>query len=253
MGGYYFLFLGIQLLSIVYISYMGAINYLFSPEQSRRCFGFIAIGATLGAWIGAPMTRLLIENNLRDYLLVISALIMFFTMLFMAKASKLTVKNNLNNKSNIAVDSSTNRIKSDSSIVKDIIHLFKHHYARCLAIMVFALAVSNTIFRFSIDPIIDTEVSSTSYLSAFKDINAILNSNDDTQINSNGFEFVYGYKFQSSEDRPEYIRNFLLKNPRLNSFTVQQIQNKFEVFKSSNYDQMNIFILQLIVFKMSLV
>ena len=159
----------------------------------------------------------------------------------MAKASKLTVKNNLNNKSNIAVDSSTNRIKSDSSIVKDIIHLFKHHYARCLAIMVFALAVSNTILDFQSDPIIDTEVSSTSYLSAFKDINAILNSNDDTQINSNGFEFVYGYKFQSSEDRPEYIRNFLLKNPELNSFTVQQIQNKFEAFKSSNYDQMNIF------------
>ena len=45
---------------------------------------------------------------------------------------------------------------------------------------------SNTILDFQSDPIIDTEVSSTSYLSAFKDINAILNSNDDTQINSNG-------------------------------------------------------------------
>ena len=219
----------------------GAINYLFSPEQSRRCFGFIAIGATLGAWIGAPMTRLLIENNLRDYLLVISALIMFFTMLFMAKASKLTVKDNLNNEPNLNVDSPNNKSKSDSSIIKDIINLFKHHYARCLAIMVFALAVSNTILDFQSDPIIDTEVSSKSYLSAFKDFNAILNSNDATQINSNGFEFVYGYKFKSSEDRPEYIRKFLLKNPELNSFTVQQIQNKFEAFKSSNYDQMGIF------------
>ena len=219
----------------------GAINYLFSPEQSRRCFGFIAIGATLGAWIGAPLTKLLIENNLSDYLLVVSATVMFFTMLFMAKASKLSTNDNFNNELNLNVGKPNNKSKSDSSIIKDIINLFKHHYARCLAIMVFALAVSNTILDFQSDPIIDTEVSSKSYLSAFKDINTVLNSNDNLQINPTGFEFVYGYKFQSSENRPEYIRNFLLKNPELNSFSVQQIQNKFEEFKSSNYEQMGIF------------
>jgi len=217
----------------------GAINYLFSPEQSRRCFGFIAIGATLGAWIGAPLTRLLIENNLRDYLLVVSAMVMFFTMLLMAKASKLTVNENVNKC--LDIGSSKFELKSDSSIVKDIINLFKHHYARCLAIMVFALAVSNTILDFQSDPIIDTEVSSKSYLFAFKDINTLLNSDEDSQINSKGFEFVYGYKFQSTEDRPQYIRNFLQNNPELRAFNIVQVQNKLEEFKSSNYDQMGIF------------
>ena len=218
----------------------GAINYLFTPEQSRRCFGFIAIGATLGAWIGAPLTRLLIENNLRDYLLIVSAVVMFFTMLFMAKASKLATSSNANYEPNLSGDKK-NKGKSESSLLKDIIKLFKHHYARCLAVMVFALAVSNTILDFQSDPIIDTEVASRSYLFAFKDMNNLLNANDTLEINSDGFTFVYGYKFQPSEDRPNYIRKFLKKNSELNSYSVQQIQNKFEQFKSSNYDQMGIF------------
>tara|TARA_Y100000589_G_scaffold326138_1_gene365380 strand:+ start:14326 stop:15864 length:1539 start_codon:yes stop_codon:yes gene_type:complete len=219
----------------------GAINYLFSPEQSRRCFGFIAVGATLGAWIGAPLTRLLIENNLRDYLLVVSAVIMFFTMFFMAKASNFAKNHKVNNDLKYVDDSLVNESKSDSSLLKDIIKLFKHHYARCLAIMVFALAVSNTILDFQSDPIIDTEVASKSYLSSFEELNTLLNSSNSKEINSEGFQFVYGYKFQANEDRSEYIRNFLQTNPRVNSLSVQYIQSKFVEFKDSNYDQMGIF------------
>tara|TARA_B100000674_G_scaffold498894_1_gene540240 strand:+ start:5083 stop:6621 length:1539 start_codon:yes stop_codon:yes gene_type:complete len=219
----------------------GAVNYLFSPEQSRRCFGFIAIGATLGAWIGAPLTKLLIENNLRDYLLVVSASVMFLTMFFMAKASKLTMIHEINNESKFDTDGVINESKINSSIVRDFIKLFKHHYARCLAIMVFALAVSNTILDFQSDPIIDTEVASRSYLYAFEDVNTLLNSADNPKINSAGFDFVYGYKFQTVENRPKYISDFLQKNPKLNGFSVEEVQNKFKEFKSSNYDQMGIF------------
>ena len=223
----------------------GAINFLFKPEQSRRCFGFIAIGATLGAWLGAPSARLLISNDLKEYLLLVSAVVMFLTMLCMHHAAKLKIqigKQGTNNhEDRLCEKSTTESVKIKSSLLKDVFSLLKQKYARCLAVMVFALAVSNTILDFQSDPIIDTQICKKNYMISFSELNTLLNGNLQDGLNNDGFEFVYRFKFQPKNKRNDYINKFLEKHSELESLNFEKLIKHLSLYKELNYKEMGVF------------
>lgn len=221
----------------------GAINFLFKPEQSRRCFGFIAIGATLGAWLGAPMAKILISHDLKQYLLLVSAIVMFLTMLCMHHAAKLQIKTTYQDSNNdqLCEKNATKPLKSDNSLLTDIVSLLKQKYARCLAIMVFALAVSNTILDFQSDPIIDTQICKKNYMITFYEMNTLLNENIQDGLNVRGFEFVYKFKFQPEDNQIDYVKKFLEQYPQLEQLSIEEIYKQLNTYKELNYESMGIF------------
>ncbi|MCJ8345920.1 hypothetical protein MJH12_10290 [bacterium] len=126
-----------------------SINFIFTPEQSKRIFGFIALGAISGSFFGSAFTKLITQSSFHQYLLICSALFMLVALFCILRASK----------SEALWTPEENKETPAVNVLSEFIYIFKHKYVRSIAIMVFSLAMCNTITDFQVKKIIERELS----------------------------------------------------------------------------------------------
>ncbi|MCO4783240.1 MAG: hypothetical protein KC646_13020 [Candidatus Cloacimonetes bacterium] len=149
-----------------------SINFIFTPEQSKRVFGFIALGAISGSFFGSLFTKLISQSQFHQYLLLSSALFMGGSLACILQASK----------GEKLWTPEENTPAPGIDVFGELIYIMKHKYVRSIAIMVFSLAMCNTITNFQVKKVIEHELSlrtilpilkSQSDLSHVKDLQAL--------------------------------------------------------------------------------
>jgi AAA family ATP:ADP antiporter len=89
VGRFFFIWISVFNLFVVSI-FWGLVVDVFSSEQGKRLFGFIAAGATLGAIVGSSVTAFLAQSVQPAFLLVGSAVLLEFATLCVRRLSKLS-------------------------------------------------------------------------------------------------------------------------------------------------------------------
>jgi len=208
----FFFFASVYFLLCVAVTW-GSINFLFTPEQSRRTFGFIAMGGTFGGMFGSKFTYSIIDMGYKAYLLPLSGVVLGLSAVFMYFASRhLRVwKPEAKTKEPEfkLIDKEDSKEKSS-----DFSTLWNHHYIHCLAVMVFALAVANTVFDLQSDLVIDQQISKSAYEQV----------SSKTSLN---FDQFYGLK--SALNRESYLQELKLEPQK-----VQMELKHFEVFQKEH-------------------
>lgn len=147
--------------SLVLSILWATINSAFVSEQAERCFGIIAIGATLGGIVGSKVSGLLVESVLKDWTLLLSVLSMLvalgLTLLIQEKKAPAPAT---------SVSKST-ASPAQSGPWDDIKTLLQRPYMRGIAFMVFALALASTVVNLQVYKQIDDALAHQSYQQVF--------------------------------------------------------------------------------------
>lgn len=155
--------------SLVLAILWATINSAFQSEQAERCFGVIAIGATLGSIIGAKVSGLLVESPLKDWTLLLSVISMSVALGFtlFIRQNPLDSKESADNETN--TDQPKVADKTPTGPWNDIKTLIQRPYMRGIAFMVFALALASTVVNLQVYKQIDENLARTSYQEIFQD------------------------------------------------------------------------------------
>jgi ATP/ADP translocase len=164
--------------SLVLAILWATINSAFQSQQAERCFGIIAIGATLGSIIGAKVSGLLVESVLKDWTLLLSGVSMAVALGFilfiranpLEKPPKTSDKSHEPEPAKVATDGtdSNETAKKPPGPWDDIKTLLQRPYMRGIAFMVFALALASTVVNLQVYKQIDESLARTSYQRIFK-------------------------------------------------------------------------------------
>jgi ATP:ADP antiporter, AAA family len=91
IGRFFFIWTSVFNLFVVSI-FWALVADIFSSEQGKRLFGFIAAGATLGAIVGSVFTALLAQSVSTPFLLVGAAVLLEVAILCVRRLSRLSAK-----------------------------------------------------------------------------------------------------------------------------------------------------------------
>lgn len=192
----------------------GCINDFFTSNQGERCFSFIAIGSLLGSSIGSWASELIAVSTLKDHVLLISALAMLVTILFLQLAvaarepDLLAQQQSIIQKAHVSQPTTASR----THFFSDLYAIWQQRYVRCLAVIVYGLAVMNTVVEFQGQKIFDTQLSQHQYQESFAFYEKAWEeskTNPDQPKESGGYAFVYHLKQIAADARPAAITQFL--------------------------------------------
>lgn len=144
------------------------INDIFTPEQSERCFGFIAIGSTFGTILGSRISAWLSASEWRDYATVASSVSMGIALMFLLAAARKRRGEREQQgppPSSPAVDNG-----AGSKLWSDLNHLLQRPYVRRIGVMVAILAMFNISLDFISHHAIDEGVSRTQFRAVFSSL-----------------------------------------------------------------------------------
>jgi ATP/ADP translocase len=137
----------------------GCISTIFSAAQGERLFGLIALGGTLGNICGAEASGWIARSSFKDLALPIAALAMGMALGFLLLA--------LHRQEHMltpAPPDHTERAHAISSRGwEDVKELWRNRYIRGIAVMVFVLALFNTVMDFQSQQLIDFNYSRQTY------------------------------------------------------------------------------------------
>ena len=204
----------------------GCINFLFTPEQSKRCFGFIAVGGTGGGLVGSFVTAWMVDHAYKAYLLPCSAMIMAVSMTFMYLASKhlaVWVRPHSGLDSNEKTDEV--QVSKEGGFFSDLKALIFDPYVSCIAMMVFGLAVSNTIMEFQSEIVIDSKISAQAFSKSFEKLKSSASGVSEDEL----FNFVYGFKSLSGDQKESQTKAFLSKHT--NSYNYEDYQRENQGYR----------------------
>ncbi len=162
------------------------INDIFTPEQSERCFGFIAIGSTFGTILGSRLSAWLSASAWRDYATVASSLAMGIALLFLLAASR---KRRRERERQGPPPSPNPKEGAGSKLWADLNQLLRRPYVRRIGIMVAILAMFNISLDFISHHAIDEGVSRTQFRAVF------------TSLPDEDFAKIYPMKLKSQSVR----------------------------------------------------
>lgn len=160
--------------SLVLSILWATINSAFASEQAERCFGLIAIGATLGGIVGSKVSGLLVESVLKDWTLLLSVLSMVVALgltLLIPKGQSQKSQNSLASAEAEDTPKTTAKVSSHSKPGPwdDIKSLLQRPYMRGIAFMVFALALASTVVNLQVYQQIDDVLARQTYQQVFRD------------------------------------------------------------------------------------
>ena len=112
---------------------------LFTSEQGKRLFGFIAAGATIGAIVGSSVTASLARHVPVAFLLVAAALVLEGAVFSVGRLSRLSTK--------LGDHPSTNRVIG-GSVLAGITHPFKSRYLMNVSLFILLFAITSTFIYF---------------------------------------------------------------------------------------------------------
>lgn len=143
----------------------GVINTIFSTRQAERCFGFVALGATLGNISGAKLSAWLAGSAFKDWALLFSTLGMGVALGLIL----LAVRSGQDAQAPDTVKASAEHV---SRGWQDILALVGNRYVRGLAMMVYALAMISMAIQFQAYSQIDRNTARTVYQETFSSVDA---------------------------------------------------------------------------------
>ena len=187
------------------------VNDIFTSEQSERCYGFVAVGATFGNVVGAKLSALVAGSPYRNYATIVSAISMGVALGFILLAAS---QRRQQREELAAAKSEQERNEEEEAAPKndfwsDIRGLMADSYVRRIGIMVVCLAVYTTALDFLSQQVIDQRLSEKQYLSSFVDVNKAFNQKDGTaedKLNQEGYKFIYSLKSMTEEERSEQFK-----------------------------------------------
>lgn len=153
------------------------INTIFSPTQGERSFGFVALGGTIGNILGAEVSSWIARSAFKDQALLISSLAMGAALGLLLLAIRTSEKQPRPTSQSEPQDLSATQKAQDnpelsekvsSKGLEDLKEVWRNRYVRGIAIMVFALALFNTLMDFQSQKIIDSTYSQKTYASQFQ-------------------------------------------------------------------------------------
>src|ERR1700693_6106714 len=115
---------------------------LFSPEQGKRLFGFIAAGATLGAIVGSALTAALARFVSPIVLLLGAAVLLELAVFAVGRLSRLSPA--LSHRP----DSENEEQPIGGSIIAGIAHALRSPYLANVSLFILLFAISSTILYF---------------------------------------------------------------------------------------------------------
>ncbi|MGV3524700.1 MAG: hypothetical protein ACO1RX_10760 [Candidatus Sericytochromatia bacterium] len=179
----FFLFVSVYF-SLVLSILWGVINTIFNSRQAERCFGFVALGATLGNILGAKLSGWLAGSVLRDWSLLFSLVGMGGALGLILLAVRLSP-------APTSAAAGQNPQQHVSRGIQDILTLWGNRYVRGIAVMVFTLALINMVtIQFQAYGQIDRSTAQAVYTTQFAWLDA-----DQRQ-----FDAVYALKKRSAAE-----------------------------------------------------
>jgi len=115
---------------------------VFDTEQSKRLFGFIAAGATLGGIMGSSLTAAFAKDVPATYLLLVSALLLELAVFGVRRLSRLS--DALRRRPAAQVDEPP----IGGSVLSGVIHAFKSPYLANLGVYILLFTITSTFLYF---------------------------------------------------------------------------------------------------------
>ena len=153
----------------------GVINSIFSSHQAERCFGFVALGATIGNILGAQLSSWLADSPFKDWALALAMGTMSLALGLILLAVKFT--DQVQQSQAQAQDSLASSGPAEPAAVKAEVHvsrgwqdiqaLFRNRYVRGIAMMVYALALISQAFQFQAYSQLDRNIAQKIYHQEF--------------------------------------------------------------------------------------
>ena len=145
IGRIFFIWVSVYNLFVVSVFWQLNVD-LFSAEQGKRLFGFIAAGATVGAIVGSGITASLARHVSPTLLLIGAALLLEVAVFGVARLAKLSPA--LHRQPSAASDASTNERPLGGSIIAGITHAFRSPYLLSVSFFLLLFAVTSTFLYF---------------------------------------------------------------------------------------------------------
>jgi ATP/ADP translocase len=175
------------------------INDMFTTEQSERCFGFVALGATVGGILGAKLSHWIAESQYRDYALHSSIIFLALALVLILTASR-SARGVSDRKPDEQPESEESEEESKSGFWTELRALGGRPYLRNIALTVMLLAVATTGIEFVTQTVIDRELAKEQYQARF------------SQLEGATFEDIYYLKSSNEEERAVYLGELAQKN-----------------------------------------
>ncbi len=169
------------------------INDIFTAKQSKRCFAFITLGATLGNIAGTALSADLAESAWKDYAIIFSAMAMAIALMTILKAAGAKDASRRENLEPEKTEELELPGQQSHGLLADVRELLARPYVRRIGIMVFCLAFFNTGIEFLSQRAIDRELSRQQFSETFTD-------SDDK-----AFELVYHLKSMDGREREDSL------------------------------------------------
>lgn len=167
VGRAFFIWISIFNLFVVSVFWALVVD-LFTSEQGKRLFGFIAAGATIGAIVGSSVTASLARHVPVAFLLVAAALVLEGAVFSVGRLSRLSTK--------LGDHPSTNRVIG-GSVLAGITHPFKSRYLMNVSLFILLFAITSTFIYFQQAGIVSQSFSdSASQTQFFASIDLAVNA-----------------------------------------------------------------------------
>lgn len=137
-------------------------NDIFTPDQGERCYGFIAVGSSLGSIVGSWLSKALSESSLRDFAPVFSALSMGAALLLVLAAARRRRRE----RAEVPRDHQAGP-PAGGQFWNDVAEVLRRPYVRRIAVMVVVLAMYNTSLDYVSNRAIDRGVSRQQFARLF--------------------------------------------------------------------------------------
>lgn len=177
-------------------------NDFFTSEQGERCFGFVAMGATVGNIVGAQISSWMTSSPYKGYALLAAAAFQGLALIFLMLATAMRQPRSAPQPTP-SDSQATEKSRPKAKFWSDVTGLFKIPYVRGIAIMVTCLATFTTSLDFLSNKAIDIQLSKKQYLATFGELNRSINLEQGLpadQLNSTAYDFIYGLKSASEGD-----------------------------------------------------
>ena len=145
VGRAFFIWVSVYNLFVVSIFWQMNVD-LFSPEQGKRLFGFIAAGATLGAIVGSALTAALARYVSPIVLLLGAAVLLELAVFAVGRLSRLSPA--LSRQADSGSEAREEEQPIGGSIVAGITHALRSPYLINVSLFILLFAVSSTFLYF---------------------------------------------------------------------------------------------------------
>ena len=162
-SGLYFFWASVYFTLVLSILW-AVFNTLFKAEQAERCFGFVALGATMGSISGSKISAWLSESPLKDWALLVALCAMLLSLgltLWNIRVSEAEQQKS---------DTKKNAGKAVGRGWDDVSQVLTNPYVKGIAMMVFGLAFVGTMVNLQVYPQIDQGIATQAYQKTFAEI-----------------------------------------------------------------------------------